>query len=231
MGAHLRGFPWDEADDDDDDDCKDEFWDDDGGGKRTNDGVVRVAKGNQDDWCTPVWYWVDRSAGSGKRYHDHPDWQRADPDDQSGSRHSWHTAAQLQRLTYRELFDHSTTFDLTDFFKKPIEDGHFSKAELAIMLEPWRRLGTASDTAARLKRLCTAAKVDQKVTIFTIGFDLDRIQGDDKESAATKRKRARELMHDCASSEDHFLDVHDREGLYEAFRMIARQVEQLRLTR
>ena len=230
-GSHLRGFPWSEVDDEDDeDDCRDEYWDD-GNGRRTNDGVIRLAPGNQDDWCVPRWYWVSRSAGAGKKYHDHPDWRNADGSDQRDSRHSWPSQARLQRLTYRELFDHVTLPDLRYFFNEPRGDGYFSRAERNILFDPWGRLGDADGTVDRLVRLCRAAKVDHKVTIYTIGFELDRIKGDRDESAATKQARARELMHNCASTEKHFIDVHDKEGLYQAFRTIAQQVERLRLTR
>ena len=197
------------------------------------DGVQRVAAGDQDDEnCEPRWYWV----GVGK-VRDHPDWTHADPDEADPDRHPRLDGPNrdLVRLTYRELFDHAPSPLLEYYlYQVPRQLGWISSAEWKILRDSenssWHRDGTASDTVDRLLRLCTAAKRDQKVTIYTIGFELDRIEGGDGESAATKRERARDLMRRCATSEKHFFDVEALE-IDEAFRNIAGQIERLRLTR
>ena len=111
--------------------------------------------------------------------------------------------------------------------RRPARGDGLSNGEWAILRSTegaaWRRVGTQAGTVSRTLRLCTAAK-SRGVVIFTIGFEIDRID------TASGRERARELMGGCASSPTHYFDVKSV-SIAEAFANIASQIEQLRLTR
>lgn len=70
-----------------------------------------------------------------------------------------------------------------------------------------------------LKNICNAAKANH-IVIWTIGFEVDDNPYDNDDGA--------DVMRNCASSPSHFFDV-DGVELSEAFRAIARQINQLRL--
>jgi Flp pilus assembly protein TadG len=70
-----------------------------------------------------------------------------------------------------------------------------------------------------LKNICTAAK-QKHIVIWTIGFEVEDNPYDNNDGA--------DVMRNCASSPSHFFDV-DGVQLSEAFRAIARQINQLRL--
>ena len=70
-----------------------------------------------------------------------------------------------------------------------------------------------------LNDICTAAK-EKRIVIWTIGFEVDDNPYSNDDGA--------DVMRNCASSPSHFFDV-DGVELSEAFRAIARQINQLRL--
>ena len=190
----------------------------------TRDGIKRVAAGNQNDEdCEPRWYWA-----SSAEIHDHPDWSGADRADADSRRLGWRTSGTLRRLANREVFDHATAADAHRYFYLgPRQAGWLSNPEWAVLRGTeggsWKRIGVQSGVVSRLLRICTAAK-DRGVLIFTIGFEIDRIE------LKAGQDLARELMSGCATSPDHYYDVKSV-SIAEAFSTIAGQIEQLRLTR
>ena len=201
-GRFRKGFPYgsdDDDDDDDDDGCKEEIWDD-RPIPNPADGVVRVAKGNQDDWCAPVWYWV--SPDNDKRrqtlawgdpvgspqgeFHDHP-YSRLRTKSNVRDRNNWGILdRELRRLTNREVFEHFTMRDSGHFlYHWPRQKGMLSNAEWNILNNPRRDTNSLDGAVARLQRLCTAAKA-KGVVVFTIGFELDGIRGQRRTRAGAR---------------------------------------------
>ncbi|MCC5979844.1 MAG: pilus assembly protein [Salinarimonas sp.] len=70
---------------------------------------------------------------------------------------------------------------------------------------------------AKMLQLCTRIK-DEGIEIFTIGFDLQRFE---------EGTQARQMLHDCASSSDHFFDT-DVSNIDGAFEKIARDIRSRR---
>ena len=211
-------------------------------------GIMRVAPGSRDDDCAPRWYWVDEARihdewvnSSKGAFRDHPQsgaaaafrasGASADSDgDGVADRYDWDAVGWtprrggLRRLTNQEVLDRFTGVDSREFlYRHPRNEGWLTGAEWTILGEPKVETTSVDGAVARLDELCAAAKA-RGVVIYTIGFELDRI--DD----AGKRRKARKLMSECASSGAHYFDV-DAVQISEAFSTIATQISQLRLTR
>ncbi|MFT6089375.1 pilus assembly protein TadG-related protein [Sulfitobacter sp.] len=82
----------------------------------------------------------------------------------------------------------------------------------------WRKYDRSIGNSL-LSDICSAAKA-KHIVIWTIGFEVDDDPNDKDDGA--------DVMRNCASSPSHFFDV-DGIELSEAFRAIARQINQLRL--
>ena len=82
----------------------------------------------------------------------------------------------------------------------------------------WRKYDRSIGNSL-LSDICSAAKA-KHIVIWTIGFEVDDDPYDNDDGA--------DVMRNCAASPSHFFDV-DGIELSEAFRAIARQINQLRL--
>lgn len=241
-GRYLAQFPYDDVESSDGCDA----WDADDRATIVPDGIERVAPNPIDDDCAPMWYWVQDDNPSIERqwagvdwqnpvFRDHPNSSLAGTEDEN----DWsRLSGDLVRLSHDEVYDRFTGYDAREFLYRPARDNRdahwrpwLSDAEWAILDE--LQVPKSSDqhnqaSADRLVELCGAAK-DNGILIFTVGFELDRVE------PGTSRNRAYDLMRNCATSpEAHFFDVRSiqKDGaIGEAFRVIESQIEQLRLTR
>jgi hypothetical protein len=74
----------------------------------------------------------------------------------------------------------------------------------------------ATTALSQAKSICTGMKV-KSITVYTVGFNID--------STAAKN-----MLKDCATSNDHYYDTSGGDALKAAFRDIALKVSKLRLT-
>ena len=245
-GRYLRQYPYDRMDEDDawasrdwlgcgeplDDlgiDIEDDAWfawmEDEG--HLIPDGIRRVAQGDENDRCHPVWYWVDdhdrtkhwRGSRKGD-FRSHPYSLHRDHEE---DRNDWDLLGDtLVRLTWQEVFDRFTLYDFGEFlWKRPRDAGWLSGNEWTILESPRRDTRDRGESIERLLNLCKVAKA-RGIQIYTVGFEMDRIGN------YGRRKLARELLAGCATAPSYVFDVETVE-INEAFRAIASQINQLRL--
>jgi hypothetical protein len=234
-GRHLRDFDYVGAKDVADGAACADHWADGALASAEEDGIRRVAPSPIDDTCPPHWYWADHSNGAiGKtgwkpsvhEFRDHPDSSRVG----TSSENDWSLlGTELVRLTNREVYDHFTGHDAVEFLYRPIEEDWLSGAEWEILRVLRYATHDPDEATTRLLTLCTAAKAaDRGILIFTVGFELDRVD------AGARRDRAYRIMEGCATSPGHFHDVTslmEDGAIGEAFAVIASQIQPLRLTR
>ena len=100
-------------------------------------------------------------------------------------------------------------------------DGEFNTAYAGNGNAYYKGGGQVHNSENRARQLCRKMKKDG-IEIFTIGFQL-------------KEKNARDLLAECASpdtsSKKHYFEASTGEALNEAFKTIARNIEQLALTK
>lgn len=100
-------------------------------------------------------------------------------------------------------------------------DGEFNTAYAGNGKNPYKGGGQVKNSENRARQLCRKMKKDG-IEIFTIGFQL-------------KEKNAKDLLAECASadmpSKKHYFEASTGEALNEAFETIARNIEQLALTK
>lgn len=100
-------------------------------------------------------------------------------------------------------------------------DGEFNTAYAGNGNGNYKGNGQVKNSENRARQLCRKMKKDG-IEIFTIGFQL-------------KEKNAKDLLAECASpdaaSKQHYFDVATGEGLDDAFKAIARNIEKLALTK
>lgn len=100
-------------------------------------------------------------------------------------------------------------------------DGEFNTAYAGNGKANYNGGGQVLNSENRARKLCRNMK-KKGIEIFTIGFQL-------------KEKNARDLLAECASpdtaSQQHYFDVSTGDGLNKAFETIARNIEQLALTK
>jgi len=120
-----------------------------------------------------------------------------------------------RQMTNAEVFARWGTRGVAKkFYRQPYYDNFVSYNEYYNVYYAYEGTVNSSSADARLSSVCSAAR-DNDITIFAIGFE-----------APTAGQNA---MSDCASSPAHYFAVEGLE-IGDAFRQIARTINQLRLT-
>lgn len=100
------------------------------------------------------------------------------------------------------------------FFRKPYNDGWVSYSDYYNAYYAYEPIVNGDDADDRLSDICAQAR-DADITVFAIGFEAP--------------SEGQEAMRDCASSPAHYFPVEGIE-ISDAFKAIARTINQLRLT-
>jgi Flp pilus assembly protein TadG len=120
-----------------------------------------------------------------------------------------------RRMTNAEVFARwGTRAVASKFYVQPYYDGFVSYNEYYDVYYAYEGTVNSTSADARLSSVCAAAR-EQDITVFAIGFEAP--------------SRGQEAMRDCASSPAHYFAVDGLE-ISDAFRQIARTINQLRLT-
>jgi len=82
----------------------------------------------------------------------------------------------------------------------------------------------ATESANRARAICNELRNERDVIVFSVGFMLDDIANN------TARANAEQVLRDCAGSASNFYRAENGEMLRQAFRGIAQQLNNLRLT-
>jgi hypothetical protein len=118
-------------------------------------------------------------------------------------------------MTNAEVFARwGTRAVASKFYVQPYYDGFVSYNEYYDVYYAYEGTVNSTSADARLSSVCAAAR-EQDITVFAIGFEAP--------------SRGQEAMRDCASSPAHYFAVDGLE-ISDAFRQIARTINQLRLT-
>ncbi len=120
-----------------------------------------------------------------------------------------------RRMTNAEVFARWGTRGLArKFYTQPYYDGFVSYNQYYDVYYAYEATVGANAADARLSSICEQAR-EQDITVFAIGFEAP--------------ERGQDAMSDCASSPAHYFAVEGLE-ISDAFRQIARTINQLRLT-
>lgn len=120
-----------------------------------------------------------------------------------------------RRMTNAEVFARwGTRGYARKFYVQPYYDGFVSYNQYYDVYYAYESTVNASSADARLSTICAEAR-DQDITVFAIGFEAP--------------PAGQAAMQDCASSPAHYFAVEGIE-ITDAFRQIARTINQLRLT-
>ncbi|MFP7569996.1 pilus assembly protein TadG-related protein [Marivita sp. S2033] len=120
-----------------------------------------------------------------------------------------------RRMSNAEVFQRWGTRAFGNkFFRKPYQDGRVSYSEYYNAYYSYGSIVSGSQADARLSNICEKAR-DTGITVFSIGFEAP--------------EEGQAAMRNCASSPAHYFPVEGLE-ISDAFKAIARTINQLRLT-
>lgn len=120
-----------------------------------------------------------------------------------------------RRMTNAEVFARWGTRAFGNkFFRQPYYDNYLSYNQYYNAYYSYVPIVSGNEADARLSTICSQAR-DADITVFAIGFEAP--------------SEGQQAMRDCASSPAHYFPVEGLE-ISDAFRAIARTINQLRLT-
>ncbi|NSX53907.1 TadE/TadG family type IV pilus assembly protein [Parasulfitobacter algicola] len=157
------------------------------------------------------------------RFYHEDDERYARHIDQSRGDHNPNNMDIIQ-LSWAELYVNYNTRKVAEkFFRDARDDDYLTNADYNMIRTPYKENHSGTLADARLKNICNAAKATRNIQIYTVGFQID--------ASSTEEV----LLQDCASNDSGgnsklYFPATNASELQSAFRRIAENIKQLRLT-